>query len=276
VMGALATVLATDSSLEYASNATYILPILISGLVLRGRAVPLFGLFALGAIAFSYMMSNAPWTAADTSTTLTLGVATGLTWLIVHTLEHAAARAREHADATTIANQTLQQQQASLQMTLDEISASNEQMAALLDLVRDLETPTIPLLDGVLVLPLVGHLDTRRASVLTETALKAVHEQRARIVIVDITGVSVVDTAVAQRVERLAQAIQLLGARVILTGIRADVAQTIVTQGLDFSAIEVVGSLQDGVARVLGERVYTSSQAAPRGNSMSRFASVGA
>jgi rsbT co-antagonist protein RsbR len=184
---------------------------------------------------------------------IVLTVSFTLLWLILRTLERAVERSNQRAAAALAAQRELEQQQAALQTTNTDLSASNAQMTSLLNLVRDLETPVIPLLEGVLVLPLIGHVDTRRASELTNTALNAVHEQRARMVIVDITGVSVVDTAVAQRISHLAQAVRLLGARVLLTGIRSDVAHTIVAQGIDFSNIQTAGRLQDGIATVLSE-----------------------
>jgi rsbT co-antagonist protein RsbR len=187
-----------------------------------------------------------------------LTVSLALLWLILRTLERAVERSNQRATAALEAQRAVELQQHTLQTANADLLASNAQMSSLLNLVRDLETPVIPLLEGVLVLPLIGHVDTRRASELTTTALNAVHEQRARMVIVDITGVSVVDTAVAQRISHLAQAVRLLGARVLLTGIRSDVAHTIVAQGIDFSNIQTAGRLQDGIASVLSELNLTA------------------
>jgi rsbT co-antagonist protein RsbR len=89
----------------------------------------------------------------------------------------------------------------------------------LLDLVSVLETPVIAIAEGVLLAPIVGHLDSRRAGQLTKRLLDAVYAQRARAVIIDIAGVPLVDTQVAQLLIRTAQSIRLLGSRVALTGI---------------------------------------------------------
>ncbi len=236
-----------------AGKIAFVAPILLAGLLLGGRAVLVFGsLSTLAALSIAVVEGSLA-RSESISTVLILIVATGLTWLIIRTLEQALARAREQTAAALAAERSLREQQALLEDANAELRSANQQQAALIELVRDLETPAIPLLEGVLALPLIGHIDTRRANILTETTLQAVHRERARVVLIDITGVSVVDTAVAQRIEQLAQAIRLLGARVILTGMRAEVAQTIAAQGLDFSAVETAGRLQDGVARVISE-----------------------
>lgn len=237
------------------TSPSYLLPILIAGLLLNGNAVLFFGTLSLLAIGLVKLVTQLEWTSRSTSNLLIIVLATVLTYVTIRRLERTVNKARQQTAAAVNSQQTLVDQQAALQVANSDLTTANEQMTSLLALVRDLETPVIPLLDGVLVMPLVGHVDTRRASQLTEAVLTAVHAQRARVVIIDITGVSVVDTAVAQRLGRLAQSVQLLGAQVLLTGIRADVAQTIVTQGIDFSNIQTTGRLQDGVAAVLNHEL---------------------
>lgn len=117
--------------------------------------------------------------------------------------------------------------------------------------LRKLSTPLLHISEGVLLMPLVGTIDTQRANLMMETVLQGVEQQRARIVLLDITGVAVVDSQVAQAFIQIANAIQLLGARVILTGIRPEVAQTIVNLGLDLSSITSHGTLQSGIAHAL-------------------------
>jgi anti-anti-sigma regulatory factor len=237
------------------TSPSYVLPILVAGLLLNGNAVLLVGALSLVSIGVVQLALQNDWTNRSTSSVLIIVLATGLIWVTIRRLERALVKARQQTQSALESQQTLVDQQTALQAANKDLLATNEQMTSLLTLVRDLETPVIPLLDGVLVMPLVGHVDTRRASQLTESVLTAVHEQRARVVIIDITGVSVVDTAVAQRLGRLAQSVQLLGAHVLLTGIRADVAQTIVMQGIDFSGIQTAGRLQDGVAAVLNHEL---------------------
>jgi rsbT co-antagonist protein RsbR len=118
--------------------------------------------------------------------------------------------------------------------------------------LRELSTPLIPVADGLVIMPLIGSIDSRRAQQVIETLLQGVTEHQAAMVILDITGVPIVDTQVAAALLRAAQAVNLLGARVVLTGIRPEIAQTLVGLGVDLSQITTRGSLQSGIAYALG------------------------
>ena len=120
--------------------------------------------------------------------------------------------------------------------------------AATLD---QLSTPLIPISDTVVVMPLIGTMDARRTEQVLETLLQGLSDSQADIAILDITGVGVVDTQVAQGLIRAAQAAQLLGARVVLTGIRPEIAQTLVGLGIDLSTIVTHSTLQNGIASVM-------------------------
>lgn len=117
--------------------------------------------------------------------------------------------------------------------------------------LRELSTPLIPIAENVIAMPLVGSIDTSRAQQIMETLLEGIADQQADVAILDITGVRVVDTQVANALLRAAQAAKLLGTRVILTGIRAEVAQTLVGLGADMSSITTAATLQAGVALAL-------------------------
>lgn len=117
--------------------------------------------------------------------------------------------------------------------------------------LRELSTPIIPLTDDVVVMPLIGTIDSNRAQQVIETLLAGVVANRATTAILDITGVQVVDTQVANALLRAAQAVKLLGARVVLTGIRPEIAQTLVGLGLDLSGIVTRATLQSGIAFAL-------------------------
>lgn len=103
-------------------------------------------------------------------------------------------------------------------------------------------------------MPLIGSIDSMRAQQIIETLLEGVNTTGAHIVILDVTGVPVVDTQVANTLLRSAQAVRLLGAEVLLTGIRPEVAQTIVGLGLDLSHIRTMASLQDGIVYALSRQ----------------------
>ncbi len=117
--------------------------------------------------------------------------------------------------------------------------------------LRELSTPLIPIAEGVVVMPLIGSVDSNRAQLVVETLLSGVAEQHASTAIIDITGVPVIDTQVANALIRAAQAVKLLGAQVILTGIRPEVAQTLVNLGVDLSDVITRSTLQSGIAEAL-------------------------
>jgi len=117
--------------------------------------------------------------------------------------------------------------------------------------IVSLSVPVIPVSATTAVVPLIGTMDSQRAQQVLENLLQGVSETRAQVVIVDITGVSVVDTAVAGTLVRAAQAVRFLGAQTIITGIRPEVAQTLVGLGVDLTNVTTLGTLQSGIAYAL-------------------------
>ena len=102
-------------------------------------------------------------------------------------------------------------------------------------------------------MPLVGAIDSRRAQQVLAVLLDGITGRNARIAILDITGVPVVDTQVANGLMHAAQAVRLMGARIVITGIRPEVAQTLVDLGIDFSGVVTRSTLQDGIRYALGQ-----------------------
>jgi anti-anti-sigma regulatory factor len=119
------------------------------------------------------------------------------------------------------------------------------------DTLRELSTPLIPITNEVMIMPLIGTIDSGRAQMVMESLLDGVARHQARLVILDITGVAVVDTQVAQAFIQAAQAVRLLGAQVMLTGIGPHIAQTLVSLGVDLGDMLTRGSLQAGIASAL-------------------------
>jgi rsbT co-antagonist protein RsbR len=113
--------------------------------------------------------------------------------------------------------------------------------------IEELSTPIIKIWDQVLVLPLIGALDTRRSQKLTESLLTDIAVTQTRVAILDITGVPTVDSAVANHILKTVSAVKLLGADCVITGIRPDVAQTIVHLGVDLSGVETLSNLSEGL-----------------------------
>jgi PAS domain S-box-containing protein len=120
--------------------------------------------------------------------------------------------------------------------------------------VAELSTPLLPLSDRVVLMPIVGNVDVGRAQQVIAGLLNGVTKHRARTVLLDITGMSAVDTQVANTLIQAAQAVRLLGAEVMLTGIQPEVAQTLVQLGVDLRSIITFSSLQNGIAFALDRR----------------------
>jgi rsbT co-antagonist protein RsbR len=117
--------------------------------------------------------------------------------------------------------------------------------------LAELSTPLLRISDTTVVMPLVGAIDSRRIEQIMENLLTGVAQSQARAVILDITGVPIVDTQVASALIRASQAVSLLGSQVILTGIRPEVAQTLVGLGVELQSITTRGTLQAGIAYAL-------------------------
>lgn len=120
--------------------------------------------------------------------------------------------------------------------------------------IAELSTPLLTISDTTMVMPLIGALDSARVQVMIQTLLQGVVEARAQLLILDITGVPVVDTQVANTLIQAAQSVRLLGAQVMLSGIRPEVAQILVGLGVDLRGIPTVGSLQAAIASSLRGR----------------------
>lgn len=120
--------------------------------------------------------------------------------------------------------------------------------------LRELSTPLMPLADGVVALPLIGTIDSERAIQIMGTLLQGVADNKAEYVILDVTGVSVVDTPIANALIQSAQASQLLGAQVIITGIGPSTAQTLVSIGAEMHGMITLSTLQHGIAYALRHR----------------------
>jgi len=113
--------------------------------------------------------------------------------------------------------------------------------------IEELSTPLLPLFEGVLAMPLIGAIDAARAQLIMETLLAGVVQQRARIVILDLTGVRMVDSRAAQGLMQAARAAHMLGAESILTGINAELASVLVELEVDLRGLVTLGSLRSGV-----------------------------
>jgi rsbT co-antagonist protein RsbR len=124
--------------------------------------------------------------------------------------------------------------------------------------IRELSTPVLQVRERLLILPIIGVIDPHRARQLTEQLLRGIRTNRAKVVVIDITGVAAMDSNIANHIVQTVEASRLLGATVIVTGLSAEIAQTLVNIGVDLGKMTTVGDLQGGIEeaeRLLGYRV---------------------
>jgi rsbT co-antagonist protein RsbR len=113
--------------------------------------------------------------------------------------------------------------------------------------IRELSTPVLQIRDRLLLLPIIGVIDTHRAQLITESLLKAVRQNRAKVVVVDVTGVAAIDSKVANHLMQTVSAARLMGATAIVTGVSSEVAQSLVALGIELNKFNTVGDLQGGL-----------------------------
>src|ERR1700738_1450584 len=134
--------------------------------------------------------------------------------------------------------------------------------------IRELSTPVLQVRERLLILPIIGVIDPQRARQLTEQLLRGIRTNRAKVVVIDITGVAAMDVTVANHLVQTVEASRLLGATVIVTGLSTEIAQTLVTIGVDLGKMNTVGDLQGGIEqaeRLLGYKVVNPEQAPGEG-----------
>ena len=150
---------------------------------------------------------------------------------------------RELGEAKAELNRTLAQQEAINRELEAKLETIEMQQAA----IRELSTPIIEVWAGVLCLPVVGVVDSQRSAEMTETLLETIVQKQARMAIVDITGIDVMDTKTADHFIKMARAVRLLGAECIVSGINPGIAQTLTHIGVDLTGVRTLRSLRDAL-----------------------------
>jgi anti-anti-sigma factor len=252
----------------------FFIPVVLIGLVAQVRLLVLItvlsALVSLLSVALTPVLApihaqvapNAALTLVSVALfLLVLGVIVAIVWLFGITLRRALQDALDREQAltalqatleTTVAERThalqaalhlVEQREAQTRATLEQLQSSQE-------MVRELSAPVLPVLPGVLVAPLVGAIDSARAATFTANVLEAVQQQQANHVIFDVTAVPVVDTQVAQVLIQTAQSVRLLGAHVLLAGIRPEVAQTLVGIGVTLEHLHPYADLRQAITQL--------------------------
>ncbi|MCX7860951.1 MAG: STAS domain-containing protein [Chloroflexus sp.] len=169
-------------------------------------------------------------------------------------LDTARIEAERNAAQAQAAKAEIEERAMAIERQRQELAEQNQRQQELLELVSQLETPAVRIADGVLLAPLVGGIDSRRASKITSRLLELVHERRVNLVILDVAGVPVIDTAVANALTQTVRALRLLGCRVTLTGISAQVALTLTHIGIELRELDVASSPQEALQRWMSEQ----------------------
>jgi rsbT co-antagonist protein RsbR len=141
------------------------------------------------------------------------------------------------------------------EVTLEQALSQQQQMIAELQrsqaTIQQLSAPILPVAQGILVAPLIGMIDGQRIASLIQQILQSVEKEQARYLILDVTGMPIIDTEVAQVLMHVTQSVRLLGGRVILTGIRPEVAQTLVGLGINLNSMLTRNTLEGGIREAL-------------------------
>lgn len=266
-------VIAASPASPLTSPFYLILALLVAGLTLRPAliwvvlAINIVGLFIAWNIAGIPLFANVLETSLELAAIfLQIGAAlfTFVGGKITDSALQEARRLREEArqSAAYLAelNASLETQVAqrteALQTALRDLELRAAEQARLLaeneqqrQAIRELSVPVLPVRDTTLVMPLIGAIDTARLSDMQEHALEQIEQTGARELLIDVTGVPVIDTQVAKGLIQLVDAARLMGTRVMLAGIRPEVAQTLVSLGVDLSGIRTFSTLQAALAQ---------------------------
>jgi rsbT co-antagonist protein RsbR len=245
------------------------IPILLASIVLSSLHVLPVSLLGLVAALIAASRVNGAEGGSFFAAIFFVIMSSALAYLGAWSVERALRSAREAGHALGVANQALNgansdlesrvvQRTAEVQQALHELQQRETELHQTLaqlrssqEAIRELSAPILPVAPGVLVAPVIGAIDSDRTAVLMNSLLHAAEREGTRYLIIDITGILVIDTQVAQVLLQATRAIELLGAQVILTGIRPEVAQTLVGLGIDLSAIITRDTLQSGIAEAV-------------------------
>ncbi|MDY7041625.1 MAG: STAS domain-containing protein [Chloroflexota bacterium] len=259
---------------QSAVSFIYIWPVMVAGILLEPVAsvvVAVIGaVLTIGLFIMERLQMGVPLTepgpmqpyANVVNTVVVYLFVSYLAWLSARNLIQALAESRERAGQLAAAkaeierkNVELEAQRAGLEEDVArqtrDLTAALEEQRRLVEAIGEMSTPVVPVFEGVIVLPLVGVINEQRAQRIVGELLAGLKKYQARVVILDITGVPVVNSVVANHLLEAAEAVRLLGGEVVLVGITPRVAQTIVTLGVDLGDVVTRGDLRGGVVYAL-------------------------
>jgi anti-anti-sigma regulatory factor len=263
-----------DGGIRNMATTMYYATVAMAGVLLGTAGVIIFGVLSLlGAWVVYYgeisgMIAFAPRTAEFQDWfkfALILSAVAFFIHFAIHALSKSLVRAQEDERilamrAEEITQVAAQARQLNVQLE-QEVAERRDVEAILQDKLRTIEaqqaslralsTPVIPLMEGIIVLPLIGGIDSQRAQDIMRALLKGVSEYHAEFVILDVTGVPIMDTGVVNHLNKTIQAARLKGAQTIVTGISDAVAEAVVDLGVDWGAVETLSDLRTGLVVAL-------------------------
>jgi anti-anti-sigma regulatory factor len=190
----------------------------------------------------------------DREATMNLALAMSECFAVLDAVQSGDLGARVSAESIASADELMGQFATTLNDTVSDIAGQIETIqrqqntqTAMENLVRQLQTPILQIWDDILALPVIGMVDSRRSQEMMETLLAEIVAHRCKYVIIDITGVEIVDTRTADHFVKVMKSAELLGTRCVMTGIRPAVAQTLVELGVDLSSIRTLRNLEEGL-----------------------------
>jgi len=247
-------------------------PVVVSGLILRPWQVWLVALMGL-ALILGKTYSLSPEVLSDLLVTSTISGSTILLIILgavsqlgaynvrtsfraLDVASKAAEEAARHLEELNLGlEQQVQSRTAELQVAFSEADARANEKQTLLDeiaaqrtVIREMSIPVLPVREGTLVMPLIGDLDGGRLEMIQKRALTIVESYRAHTLLIDLTGVDLVDTQVARGLMQTVDATRLLGAKTVLIGIRPEVAQSIVSLGIDLGNVQTASNLASALS----------------------------
>jgi anti-anti-sigma regulatory factor len=216
------------------------------GLVVVAVGIAVYFLLGLAVEQGFIVPSLEPSVAVDGAIFAAIGlVMMVILWASNRELSRSLARARQQAD-------DLRKAAEDERMMLSEVMTMTQEQSQLLGLVEELTLPVVRLYHGVLLLPVVGALDTHRAARLTQELLQAVADQRAEVAIIDITGVPHLEAPVAEQLVQMAEAVGYMGCQLVLVGIRPRLARVLAKLRLAEAGVVTFANLQNGLEHALG------------------------
>lgn len=245
--------------------------VLFAGALLPARQVWIITLLSCGAIvaalqfAIAQVADPTSWEQAQIGAIVLVVIAALVSYLNANSVTKALTEAQQARTASEAANAALAENNETLELhvvertaalmkVVEEQRATTAALESSLDAQRelsrtiaDLSVPVLPISQGVLVVPLVGAIDSARANQVLERILDRVEHDRTRTVILDVTGVAIIDTQVAGTLLRVASATRLMGAETMLVGIRPEVAQSLVHLGVELGILRTAATLEEGV-----------------------------